>query len=28
VPDTEAAAWRQLLHDLAWAALQNLGSKA
>ncbi|HEY9235231.1 MAG TPA: hypothetical protein VIP08_09380 [Phenylobacterium sp.] len=27
-PDAEAGVWRGLLQDLAWAALQNLGSKA
>lgn len=27
-PNTEAGTWRGLLRDLAWAALQNLGSKA
>ncbi len=28
VPNTEAGLWRTLFQDLAWAALQNLGSKA
>jgi hypothetical protein len=27
-PDAEAGVWRRLLQDLAWAALQNFGSKA
>lgn len=26
-PDVEGAAWRSLLRDLAWCALQNLGTK-
>lgn len=26
-PDLEGGAWRSLLQDLAWAALQNLGTK-
>lgn len=28
IPDAAVGVWRDLLHDLAWAALQNLGSKA